>query len=313
MNHTEFINWLLESPTPSIRYLTLTRLLERPDDDTDVKAARAAIMNERIVPQILAKQTATGQWADEHSYYTPKYISTHWSMMLLVEFAADGSDERLRRGAAYMLDATEKMLSEYLTQPAPGMGCLWGNIYRYVAYSGLGNDGRARRILAYLIRDLGHNCQCPINHHLACAWGTARTLWGVAAIPPENRSPELQAAINHALDFMLQDYQLIEGSYPTPGTPHKLWRTLNFPMFYQADILFVLRVVAELDALDHPGAQPALAWLAARRQQNGHWRGRNPFGERTWPVGLDKQDSNRWVSLFAADILKRSSAYHQQM
>ena len=59
------------------------------------------------IPAILAGQTERGNWAGEHSYYTPKYTSTHWSMTLLAELAANPADERLRRGAEFMLADTE--------------------------------------------------------------------------------------------------------------------------------------------------------------------------------------------------------------
>jgi len=39
MNQTAFVPWLLDASTPSIRYLTLRHLLERPAADADVQAA----------------------------------------------------------------------------------------------------------------------------------------------------------------------------------------------------------------------------------------------------------------------------------
>lgn len=101
-------------------------------------------------------------------------------------------------------------------------------------------------------------------------------------------------------DWLLAQYDLLTAAYPTPGTVHRMWHKLNFPTFYQADILFVLRVVAELDALDHPGAQAVLHWLKEQRQANGRWRGSSPYRSRTWPkLG----DSSLWVTLHAARIL----------
>ncbi|MEZ4518816.1 MAG: hypothetical protein R3C44_19030 [Chloroflexota bacterium] len=52
-------------------------------------SAKAALMSEGPVPTIFGKQTEQGDWADEQSYYTPKYVSTHWSMLLLEELAVD--------------------------------------------------------------------------------------------------------------------------------------------------------------------------------------------------------------------------------
>ena len=296
---SDLVEWLLASPTPSIRYLTLTRLLGRPDTDVDVAAAGEDIMMAGPVPAMLAEQTASGQWAGEHSYYTPKYTSTHWTLMLLVELAADGADPRLAQGVEYMLDATG---DDRLTWQTPGAACFWGNLLRYAVHAGYAADPRIESIAAYLAGNLNEErvCRCPINDGLACAWGAARALWGLAALP--NRSPAVESAIQSGLHFLFESgHSPVNGDYPTPGKIHRIWNSLNFPLFYQADGLFLLRVAADLDALDR--VEPALEWLAGRRQKNGRWRGASPFAGRTWS-GL--RDTDRWVSLHAASILQRA-------
>jgi hypothetical protein len=298
--YPDLIPWLLASRTPSIRYLTLRRLLNRPEADAEVRVTRREMTASGPIPAILAGQTERGNWAGERSYYTPKYVSTHWSMTLLTELAADRQDERLRRGAGFMLAATE----DELRAGGHGMSCFWGNLLRYTLHAGLGDDPRAAGVVAWLVRDgIEAGWRCQINNELSCAWGATRALWGLAGLPAENRSPEVAAAIESGLAFLLASHHLVEADYPTPGRVHSLWSRLNFPLFYQADILFVLRVAAELGALDRPGAQPALAWLTGRRSANGRWRGANPFRSRTWPGLADPEETDRWVSLHAAIIL----------
>jgi hypothetical protein len=83
-----------------------------------------------------------------------------------------------------------------------------------------------------------------------------------------------------------------------------MWRRLSFPLFYQADILFVLRLAAQLDALDRPGAQRALAWLEDRRNKQGRWRGASPFRSRTtMEVAPDREETDRWVTLLALGVM----------
>ena len=133
------IPWLLAARTPSIRYLTLRRLLGRPEDDAEVQAARREMAATGPIPAILAGQTERGNWAGERSYYTPKYTSTHWSMTLLAELAADGPDEQLRRGAEFMLADTEAGVRE----EGHGWVCFWGNLLRYALHCGFEDDPRA--------------------------------------------------------------------------------------------------------------------------------------------------------------------------
>ena len=66
----------------------------------------------------------------------------------------------------------------------------------------------------------------------------------------------------------------------------------------------MLRVLAELGALDHLNAQPALEWLVARRKSHGHWRGASPFRRRTWAALADREDIDRWVTLQAEMIFQ---------
>ena len=231
-------SWLMDSPTPSIRYLTLRWLLGRSEADGDVQAVRSAMQRLGPIPRILEKQTAAGHWQGDLKYYGPKYVGTHWSLILLPELAADPADPRLRQGAEFMLSITEHnyMLQDRFdpTVPAPdqfGLSCFWGNLLRYTAYCHLDGDPRVQPIIDYLVRNLeSGGCRCLHNAYLPCAWGAARALWGLAALP--ERSAAVGAAINRTLDFLLNaDYSLPDGRYPTSGEPHKLWAKLSFPLF----------------------------------------------------------------------------------
>jgi hypothetical protein len=304
MKGKDFVDWLLSAGTPSIRYWTLCYLLGRPEADPEVRSAWEEMHATGPIPAILAEQTPAGYWSGERSYYTPKYTSTHWSMLLLAELAADGADPCLRRGAEFILAATLDELQQAVESEMCGLSCFWGNVLRYALHCGFGSDPRVHAIVRYLIRDAqAGGWRCAYNDDLPCAWGAARALWGLAALPEEQRSADVASAVERGLFFLLEEYSLIDADYPSCGKVHPLWFRLNFPLFYQADILFVLRVLAELGALDRPGARPALEWLASRRKANGRWRGSSPFRRRTWSALADREDTDRWVSLHAAIIL----------
>jgi hypothetical protein len=311
-------DWLIDSPTPSIQYLTLRRLLGRGEDDADVQAARRAMRMTGPIPKITARQSPGGNWEGDPHYYGRKYVGTHWSLILLPELAADPDDPALRQGVEFMLTETAKngMLEDRFNRPTPspaefGFTCLWGNILRYAVYFGYADDPRVSPMVEYMVRNLTTGgCHCHINNFLPCAWGAARVLWGLAAL--SNRSQTVESAILTTVDFLLESgYELAVGAYPTRGTVHTLWSKLNFPLFYQTDVLFVLRVLGEVGALGRPSAQPVLQWLEAQRLPDGHWRGNNPFSSRTWRIGTGTQDVNRWVSLHAAIVLQQAEAQRQ--
>jgi hypothetical protein len=302
---------LMGSSTPSIRYLTLRRLVELAEADGAVQAQRRAMTESGPIPLILARQGQGGNWKGESSFYTPKYTSTHWSMMLLAELQADPADERLRRGAAFMLATTEKKVAEALAKREPGWECLWGNMLHYVAYAGLSDDPRAEPVIEYLCRSaLESGWRCAWNWELPCGWGAARGLWGLAALPAAQRTGRVAEALAAGLHFLLDAYDPVAADYPNQGVS-QMWGRLNFPLFYQADVLFVLRLAALLDALDRPGAQRALAWLQGRRNKQGRWRGASPFRSRTTlEVAPDREETDRWVTVLALAVIgERGSGF----
>jgi hypothetical protein len=300
---------LLHAATPSIRFFTLRDILERLSGSADVRHARDAIVKFGPAPAILRRQTPDGRWRGERSFYGPKYVSTHWSMMLLGELGLDRTSPGFRRGAAFMLAAAAEGLAPWQEAESPGVTCLWGNILRYTVQAGCGRDPRMRKLAERVASDIGrHDCRCVHNRNVPCAWGVARGLWGLAALPAEERSREVRRAAARGLAFLLEDHHLEAADYPRPKGSgiHPLWFGLNFPLFYQADILFTLRVLGEWNALRRPGAQPALDWLEECRAENGRWRGRSPYRSRTWKSLGGSEETSRWVTLFARKILRRA-------
>jgi len=177
MHEDEFTTWLLSAKTPSIRYQTLVDLLHYPEDETRVVQARQAIMRSGVVPAILSHQSRAGKWNGERSYYTPKYISTHWSMMLLAELCVDSSDSRFRQGIHYMLNATADDLCKRLDTHSLGLSCFWGNLLRYAVHAGMADNAQVEKVIHFTVLDLQDGpCRCVHNGGYACAWGIVRTL-----------------------------------------------------------------------------------------------------------------------------------------
>jgi hypothetical protein len=301
------VDWLLQSATPSIRYLTLRHLLDRPDDDPETAAARRTIMTDGPVPAILAKQTAEGNWGEKH-YYGPKYVSTHWNMLLMVELAADPHDDRLRRGAEFMLAETAAVALAYHQPGKQDMGCLWGNILRYAVYFGYENDPRLDHFIDVLVlASQDREWKCWQNHQFACSWGAIRALWALAALPDDRRSPAVKAAIESGVNFVFgESYSLRDGEYPSKGGPNRVWSSVNFPTYYQSDVLFALRVARDLSALNLPQVQSALEWLIEKRQPDGRWKGTHPYRSQSWKVFGGAEEISRWASLHAATVLKQA-------
>jgi hypothetical protein len=125
--------WLLESDpvNPAIRCFALRDLLDRPADDPETQAARAAMMTTGPVPAILDAQHADGYW-ERPGGGCWKYRQTVWQVMFLSELGADPSEAWVRQGCAYVLDHSRAPTGgfSFNRTPAPGsvVHCLTGNL-----------------------------------------------------------------------------------------------------------------------------------------------------------------------------------------
>jgi hypothetical protein len=205
-----------------------------------------------------------------------------------------------------MLAATQGELKTTLDKGGHGLSCFWGNLLRYALHCGQTDTPHIQNIIQYLAHDAQREWRCAYNGELPCAWGAARALWGLAALPIQQRLPQIEATIQSGLTFLLETHRLVEADYPTSGRVHPLWFRLNFPLYYQVDILFVLKVLDGLGALAHPGAQPALEWLISQRGPEGRWHGVSPYRRRTRLGLAEPEETSRWISLYSTIVLRHA-------
>jgi hypothetical protein len=296
--------WLLERRDPAVRAMTLRTLLERGSRDPEVREAQQRAMSAPPISTILGRQRADGAWPGPNMYQ-PKYEGSHWSNLLLIEYGVDPSDLRVRRAARWILDQ--------LSSPAMGgmgwvfahdhgVSCFTGNVVRYISLAGYGNDARLEPLVNRLVRESKNfDAACQINADSPCAWGYARLVWGLAALPEAAKTREVQRTLRRGAEFLLS-YRIERGKFPSPYGQSYLWRQLSFPLFYQADVLFILRALDAAGAIHDDRAQPALAWLLGRQDARGRWGGRTPYAFRM----PSKIDASKWVTLQVCTLLKHA-------
>ena len=295
--------WLQESQTPSIRYFTLTRIKGLPENDPEVSKARVSIATTPPVSKILEAQRPEGHWVDAKHIYSPKYRSSHWTMLQLIELGLEPENAQLQKGADSTLAVVQEGKTNYLRLQMTGFGCFWGDWLRYQLYCGKGKDPFIGKVIDFLCADLGRCGQCRYNSDLPCAWSVVRGLYGLALIPENSRDEKVRTAIQQGIRFLLEDHDLLAANYPADNKAHPLWDKLSFPIFYHADRLFVLRVLKDLKALDHPGARKTLQWLLEKQSSSGIWRGGSPLSDRTRPFLAKPDGVERWITLHALEVL----------
>src|SRR5437667_12676632 len=97
MKSKSALDWLLEEDQPSVRYLTLTQLLERPLDDPEVVAAKDLITRKGGAQEIFAKQVPAGWGERGASLSRRKYLSANWRPLTLADLGLPRATPPSRR------------------------------------------------------------------------------------------------------------------------------------------------------------------------------------------------------------------------
>jgi hypothetical protein len=325
--------WLLEERTPAVRHLALRQLLARPEDDPEVRQARAAAMTADPIAAILRSQHPLGYWQKPGPGYATKYRGTVWQLMFLDQLGADRFDERVRKACEYVLRHTQASSGGFACSgvetdapppPARVIHCLNGNLLRALIGFGWLGDQRVQRAIEWEARAIlgespiafhasgttGPGFACTANEGLPCAWGAIKAMGALARIPPRQRSPLVRRAIEHGLAFLLSCDPATAG-YPMGygnTRPSRSWFQLGFPSGYVADVLQNLEVLCELGYAHDARLRPAMQWLFGKRDRAGRWRNEYAYNGKTW-VDFERQGQpSRWVTLRAHRVLRSFSA-----
>ncbi len=323
-------DWLLGEDNPSVRFFTLTELLERPSNDPQVIAARQAIMTTGPVPTILAEQHPHGYWVEPGHGYGPKYRSTVWSVIYLAQLGANGTDPRVRAGCEYVLTHTLASTGAFSGTGTPmgAIHCLNGNLCAALLDLGWLGDERLDRALEWEARAIlgegiapagdkstplryysgttGPGFACGANNKLPCAWGAVKAMLAFAKLPEPARTPLIRRAIEAGLDFLLSRDPAV-ADYPMGWNdkPSGNWRKFGFPLFYVTDTLQNLEVLMRFGLAADPRLRAAIALVRSQQDAQGRWALRYHYTGKTWIDPEEKGQPSKWVTLRALRVLKR--------
>ncbi|MBI3362713.1 MAG: nitrogen fixation protein NifH [Chloroflexi bacterium] len=317
---TKTIDWLVEKDNPSVRYFTLRHLLDRPDDDREVQAARRAIVKSEPVEKILAAQEAGGYWVKPGSGYTTKYRSTSWQILFLAEFGADGRNRQVRRGVEYLLShaqADHGGFSAYINAtPSGAVHCLNGNLIWALVALGYSGDERVRGAVEWLAgaatgddfdrwyaTTAGPGFKCGVNLGQPCAWGAVKALRALANLPPELRSARAEKATRMAAEFMLSR-DLAKADYPFTERVSGEWFKFGFPLSYTSDVLEALLALTEAGYGRDPRLKNAIELVLSKRDADGRWALKHSLNGKMWADIEVKGKPSKWVTLRAMRVLK---------
>jgi hypothetical protein len=317
--------WLLEEDNPSVRYFTLTEILDKPISDSEVKEAKNAIMNIGIVPRILAKQKDNGYWETPRDFYTAKYRGTVWQLMILAELGADGRDDRIRKACEFILANSQNPesggFSMWLSVKTGGgrrsgvIPCLTGNMVWSLIRFGYLEDPRVQLginwIITYQRFDDGikeapkgwpydRYVMCWGKH--TCHMGAVKALKALAEVPPDKRSKEVEATIKNGVEHMLR-HHIYKRSHDLSQVSKPGWLRFGFPLMYQTDALEILGILTKLGYRDER-MQETVDLVVSKQDAQGRWKLESTFNGR-FQVNIErKSELSKWITLNALKALK---------
>jgi hypothetical protein len=309
--------FLLHKTDPSVRYLTLKELCDRPESDPKVRAAQAEIGRQGWAREILRLQASSGQWPtyrdEPANLYLPKYTSTNFLLLVLSELGMTRNDPRVARAAKLLLDRWSDP-TEQVWEGAGAETCITGNGVRMMVRLGFLDDPRIQRAIDWLVAaqksDGGWHCWKSRTGTLA-AW---EAMAAFAAIPPESRSAPVRRAIERGAAFFLERKLL----YEADGSTYPPWWRIHYPNHYYYDFLVGLDFLTALGYGSDRRLRAALQLLERKRGQDGRWRldavqpdleASDPYHHPppVYPVMLEYPgEPSRWATLVALRVLRRA-------
>jgi hypothetical protein len=325
--HADTTEWLLETNNPSVRFVTLRDLLDKPETNSEVKKAKQEIMNTGVVPAILEKQKDKEYWEDPDRFYTAKYKGTVWQLMILAELWADGVDDRIRNACEFILSHSQDRESggfAYSTSSKKGGGrhnevipCLTGNIVFSLIRLGYLNDLRLQRGIEWITtyqRFDDRIAEAPqgwpydrlktgcFSTH-SCHMGAAKTLKALSEIPEDTRSAAVKKTIEKGAEYFLI-HHVFKSSHHLDRIPKPGWLKFGFPLMYQTDALELLGILTKLGYRDQR-MQEAIDILVSKQNKDGTWNLENSFNGR-YQVNIEKKEEpSKWITVRSLQVLKR--------
>jgi len=306
------LDWLLQEVQPSVRYLALTQLLEKPEDDPDVQSAKAMIPRKGWAAHILAEQNEGGWWVSEESLYRPKYLSTNWMLLVLADLGLTKSDPRIAKACDLWIKRFAKSDGGFgADRMRVSELCLVGNTARALVKFGYADHPNVRSAFRWLVANQKENggWRCGWRRGVLDAW---EGMSAFAVLPRQRWTEGMKRAVDRGAEFYLERELHREGPRYGP------WYRFHYPIHYYYDILVGLEFITALGYGDDRRLGYALSLLREARRSDDRWNldAIHPDLEGSYavpytkrppaPLALEKPGGpSKMITLRANTILKR--------
>lgn len=300
---SEVVGWLLDGD-PSIRWQVLESLLGAPA--AEVGAQRARVATEGWGAQLLARQDVEGTWAQ--GLYSPKWVSTTYTMLLLRELGLPADHPQAQRACAVMLDAAVGPRSR------GGLGwasetCIAGLVLSILSAFEV-DDGRLDRFADYLLgeqmSDGGWNCQYRRGAHHASMNTTILALEALIRYERHRARQTGRLAAVRDAQHRGREFLLVHHLYRSHHSGEVIQRNyvrFAFPPQWHFDVLRGLDYFRDAGAPLDARLVDGIDMLRSKQGPDGRWSLEHRYKAREWFEMETVGRPSRWNTLRALRVL----------
>jgi hypothetical protein len=301
------LTWLLEESNPSVRYRTLTELLDTKEDQPEVIETCKRIPGSKPVQRILSQIQENGEWPWSGSYDSPEL-----GIGYLGELGMSQRDPLADRAVqAYLSKQYEdgSFPKSYSLRPVSvrpernDESCYYALTLRGLVRMGYKADPRVQQAIAFARSesrwDGGYLCTKSYvkADTKSCIRGSKNTLLLFAELPELWETPECDGLVGYFLDRKVF-YKRSDPTQFVRGHPQTI-----YPFHYRYGILEPLYALSRMGYGQHPALEDGWRFLAEVKDRSGKYILDWTMPKCAFNPGK-KGSVNKWVTLYAYLALK---------
>ena len=336
----EIIDWLLEDSEQPIRYLTLVKILEKHENDSEVTSTKKTIMEYLPIKTILKKQIDNSYWFENGKAKNyKKYLGTFWQLIFLSEMQAQ-KNEQISNAIEHIFNTGQAANGGFSVSGTNSYSitCLTSNILKMLIYFGYLEDERTQNALEYLLKNYVDSygkirCQ-TLGLVENCYMTLPKIVYALSAIPADKRDERINLGIQIATKRMLDNQifhyiptlnkewssyaaqrklkglEFIEerkkylADHPNiEKIPKSSWMKFGFPLSYTSDALDAMRALASAEIPYHENMLPSLE-LIKEKSKAGKWIKERKFNSPMYSEIEAHKSESKWITLHALSVIK---------
>lgn len=297
------IAWLLGGDA-AIRWQTMRDLFDSAQAEID--AERSKVATEGWGRQLLDLQDPAGTWAK--AIYSPKWISTTYTLLLLRRLGLPPGNEAAVRGTKCLWDDAIVRggitFSRGTSVPDICVTAMYLALATYFEYEDDRRDGVVDWIIEQQLADGGWNCQSLRSGSSHGSYHTSISVLEALAELATNGGddPALGEAAAKGREFFL-DHRMYK-SHRTGAVSHPTYTKLSFPPRWHYDVLRGLDYFRSVTAPWDERLGDALDLLVSKQRADGRWLVQHKHSGRVWFDMETGRQPSRWNTLRALRVVQ---------